>query len=129
MFFYVNDVQRVVRVEILQVRENVHFDETLLLETFLVANDLQGDHFLLLVIVATQNETERAFAQRLEDFKAITNVIFADFNERSILVVVIFDAARRDLFGLESEKIDFGVIEYFCLLVFGQFVGEVSQRF
>lgn len=97
MFLDVHDVQRVVDVEILQVSENVHFDETLLLEAFLVANDLQGDGFLLLVIVTTQDESERALAQRLQDFESITNVIFADLDERAVLVVVILHAARGDL--------------------------------
>lgn len=99
MFFDVNDVQGVVHVEILQMSENVHFDETLLLKAFLVPNDFQSDRFFLLVIVTTENESEGTFAQRLQDFESITNVIFADLDERAILVVVIFDTARRDLLG------------------------------
>lgn len=48
------------------------------MESLLVTNDLDSNHLSSLVISTLQNLTERAFAEDVDDFVAIMEVIMRD---------------------------------------------------
>ena len=128
-FFDMNNIQRVVGIQSFEMRENLHFYETLILETFLIANDLQCHGFFLLVIETAKHQAERAFAQRLDNLEAITDVIFVSLSERSLLVVIIFQSDTSDLLCFQAEKIDSIVGEDFSAFELVQFVTVEEQDF
>jgi len=49
-----------------------------MVETFLVSNDLDGNHISCLVITTLQNLTERAFSENVDDFVSVVEMIARD---------------------------------------------------
>ena len=127
--FDMDNIPRVVGIQLFEMRENLHFNETLILETFLIAYDFQCHGFFLLMIEAAKYQSERTFAQRFHNLESITDVIFVSLSERSLIVVIIFQSDTSDLLCFQAEKIDSFVGEHFSALVFVQFVAVEEQRF
>lgn len=71
-----DDVIVVVLVPVLEVLQDTQLDASLVLESFLVADNLDGDHLLLFVVEALQSLAETATANLLDYFVPVCEVVF-----------------------------------------------------
>ena len=74
VLFHVNNIQRALAIQILQMLQNVHLHHALLLESLLTANDLHSHMLLPLVIKAPQDLSKTTLAQQVHHFVSIRNV-------------------------------------------------------
>lgn len=75
---HVDDVMRTICVLLAQLIEQSHLDQSLMMEAFLVADDLDGDVLAGHVIDGAHHLAEAALADDLEDLVAIRDVIVHD---------------------------------------------------
>jgi hypothetical protein len=71
-----------------QLLQDLDFDEGLGVEAFLVADDLDGHVSTRLVIPATENLAETAFAEHTRDFVPVTQMVSLDDQVVTSLVVI-----------------------------------------
>ena len=94
-----------------------------MLEPLLVANDLDCDDLMQLVVEAFERLTEAARAKLVHNFKAIGQMVLHDDLVVASLVIKaeIVPEQRRCLylFGLEAQKVDLLVVLNLNLLVIG----------
>lgn len=93
-----------------------------MVEPLLVANNLDGHHLARLVIAALEHLAERSFAEDVDDFVAIHDVVVRD-EEVVAAVVVKAVIVRRVLFGalllvaVGTDEVDLFVLVDLLLLV------------
>lgn len=75
MFLHVNDVGRVLRVDPAEVVENADFLLGLSVKPFLIAHHLEGDADAVLVVEGVHHLPETAFADHLQNFIAVGDMI------------------------------------------------------
>ena len=74
--FHADDVAFVLRIIVSQVLQNLNLDCRLVVEAFLVTNDLECNELTLLVVKHTQSLPETALAEEIDHLIAICDVIF-----------------------------------------------------
>jgi len=87
----------IVWVSISEGLEDACFNKALLVQSFLVAEDLEGGEFLPLVVPSFENLSKRPLADPLVDLEAIGDVVM-DVTDVLTLVVVkstVFRSIRR----------------------------------
>lgn len=87
----------IVWVSISEGFEDACFNKALLVQSFLVAEDLEGGEFLPLVVPSFENLSKRPLADPLVDLEAIGDVVM-DVTDVLTLVVVkttVFRSIRR----------------------------------
>jgi len=67
--------------------KDTSFNETLLIEAFLVTEDLEGDELLSLMVPAFENLAEGALSDTLVNFKSVSDVIMDVTDILSFVVV------------------------------------------
>lgn len=72
---HVNDVVRSVGVLFAEFVENANLDQCLMVEALFVANDFDCDVLIGFVVERTNDLSKASFANHLENFVAIANVI------------------------------------------------------
>lgn len=77
----------ILRIIVLEFLEHASFDQALLIQTFLVAEDLEGDYLLLLVVEALKDLAERALADALLHLKAVSDVVMHLADVLSFVVI------------------------------------------
>lgn len=73
-----DDVVSIIRVILLEVLEDLQFHSSLVLELFLVPDELHSDQLVGLVVQTLNGLAEAPFPEELEDLKSETNVVFQD---------------------------------------------------
>lgn len=92
---HLDDVVFLLRIPFAKVIQHLDFDYSLLVETVLVPDDLDGHSFASHVITTLQNLAEAAFAQNVHNFEAehdvVTknNVVVAPFIIKAIIVLAV----------------------------------------
>ncbi len=85
-----------------------------MLEALLVADDLDGDHHLVLVVKALQGLAEATRSKLVQDFKSEGQVVLHDDLVVTTLIVeaevVAKERARLDLVCLQTQKVDLLVV-------------------
>jgi hypothetical protein len=71
-----------------KVLEYFDFNESLVMETLLIANDLDSNHISSLVISALQNLTERTFSEDVDNLVAVVEVIVRNEEIIASLIVI-----------------------------------------
>ena len=96
-----DDVLLVFFVLVVQVLDELSLDETLLIQSLLVLEDLQGNMFSLFVIVTFEHDAEAAFTKLLDDLVAVRQVlvetteVFVRVRVEAIVCLFIEDAHFR----------------------------------
>lgn len=83
---------------IAQTSQDTYFHKRLLMEPFLVANDLHSNNTAILVIHTSHNLSERSFAQYIDDLVPIGEVV-AKHDIIVASLVIIAEVARLVLVG------------------------------
>ena len=116
-----DNIVLIVLVLLLQIPQEAQFDTSLMLEAFLVADDLDGDHGLLLVIEAFESLAKAPGAQLVEHFKPVCQMILQDDLVVASLVIKAEIVAEERLcgylFGVQAQEVDFWVILDLKLLI------------
>jgi hypothetical protein len=71
-----------------QVVKYLNFDQSLVMETFFVSNYFDSHRFTSTMIAALKDLTERPFAQSINNFIAIRQVVMIDHKIISTLIIV-----------------------------------------
>lgn len=93
-----------------------------MVETLLVANNLDRHHFTSFVVSTLKNLAERPLAQNVNHFVAIEDMIVGD-EEIVATFVVVAEVVRRIAFArwlllaVGADKVDLFVVSNFLLLV------------
>lgn len=90
---------RVLRVHVSQVSQNFDLYDPLLLEAFLVPNELDGYMDSFFVVVAFGDLPKGAFSKERENFIAVPNVIVFSEIVVSPRVVVAFQCSMSSVAG------------------------------
>ena len=77
----------IIRIMMLEVFENSHFDSSLILELLLVSDHLERNVDIAFMVEHLQAHSERAFAQDANDLKSEGNVLTCDDFVVSSLIV------------------------------------------
>ena len=115
------DVVRVIWVVVTQVKQDLEFYSSLMLELLLVSNDLACHCFSSFVINAFQCLTKGAFAQEVDDLKPVGNMILQD--HIIITAVIIISAIiinvlmAFDLFRSKTKIITSNIVNELTLLI------------
>lgn len=72
---YPDDVVCVIRIIFLQVHEDLKFDARLVLEPFLIPDELYRHHLLCLVVETLQGLSEAALTQELQHLETVSNMV------------------------------------------------------
>lgn len=75
---HVDDIVGAVRVLLAQLVQQPNFDQRLVVEALLVADDLDGDMLADFVVEGAHHLAEAALADDLEDFVAVEDVVVHD---------------------------------------------------
>lgn len=106
---HVYDVARIVGIAPAHVLQQLNLDEALPMELLAIAQHLQGDLGVTLVIVRAHHLAKRALPQLVEDLVAIGDVVVAPQQVQAVVVVVAAVARlallRADLVGARTDKI------------------------
>lgn len=108
-----------------EVLENLDLDKRLVMEAFLVADDLDSNHITRLVIAALENLSERSLPENVNDLVAEHDVVVRD-DEIVSAFVVVAEVVERDflccglLVAVGADEVDLAVVEDFLLLVRGE---------
>lgn len=68
VFRHFDDIVFVIGIPFPEVVEDLYLYKSLMMETFLVSNDLYGDRLASAMIAATQDLTKRTFPEGIRDF-------------------------------------------------------------
>lgn len=115
------NVVRVIWVVVTQVKQDLEFYSSLMLELLLVSNDLDCDCFSSFVINAFQCLTKGAFPQEVDDLKPVGNMILQD--HIIITAVIIISAIiinvlmAFDLFGSKTKIITSNIVKELTLFI------------
>lgn len=115
-----------------EVLEHLDLDQGLVMETLLVADDLDRDHVARLVIPALQDLAERSFPENVDDLVAVVKVVVRDEEIVATLVVVAV-VVRRLVFrrhllvAVWTDKVDFAIIPNLVFFVRRQEPGIERQ--
>lgn len=71
-----------------EILENLNFDQSLMMKSLLVPNDLDRDHLTCTVISTLQHLSKRSFPQNVNDLVTIANVVVRDEQVVASIVVV-----------------------------------------
>ena len=71
-----NDIVHIVFIVIVEVLENAQLDACLVLELFLVANDLYRNFLLVLVIITLDSLAKASLAQEFKNFVSVSKMVF-----------------------------------------------------
>ena len=130
-----HDVLFVFWIRITQLRKNAGLNETLFVQAFFVAKDLEGHDLLILMVEAFEHLAERALPYALLDLVAIGNVIASLAN---VLAFVVIKAAvfrpiwcRQRLTVVTTlqyvQIVDLIIFEYLSLLIIQQILAQVHD--
>lgn len=123
---HVNHVHRVILILLSQVLQYTDLLLSLPVETLLVPHHLQSDVFALLVVVRFDNLTETTLSYHFQDLISIRNVVVRDVDVGALFVVVLAVVREADqtgpLLGVRAYEIHLWIVEYFAVLVRGEFV-------
>jgi hypothetical protein len=100
LFFNSNDVFLIFWVTFAQLLYNLSFNQALLVKSLLVSENLKSHDLLLLVVLALKNLTERSFAESLNNFISVSNVMAFRSNVLIFVIVkaVVINAFVSDVF-------------------------------
>jgi hypothetical protein len=85
---YAHHVLFVVRIMLFELLKKRGLNQTLLVQSFFVAKNLQRDQFLVFVIETPIDLSERAFADALLHFEPIRNMVM---NLADVLTMVVIE--------------------------------------
>lgn len=125
VFRHPNQVVLVLGVPFDQLLEDLDLDQGLMVETLLVADNLDSDRFARLVVSALNDLPERALAKDPNDFVSIREVIVRNNQVITplIIVSVIVErhvCPRRILLTLGTPVVNFRKVENLLALIVGQ---------
>jgi len=104
-----------IRIILLQKKQELGFDGSLIVVLFLILNHLDSDHLARLVVLALQNLSKCAFANQLNQLKPVADLVTADDAVVAFTVVeaVIYETLQ---FGWCIFLISLGEVKYFIVL-------------
>lgn len=108
-----------------KVLKHLNLDERLVVESLLVADDLDRDHLAGLVVTALHDLAEGSLAEDVDDLVAVEDLVVGDEEVVAALVVeskvVERDVLARGLLvALGPDEVDFLVLADLLLLVVGE---------
>jgi hypothetical protein len=94
LFDSFDDVLLIIGIVLVESRDQIGFNEALLVKSALILENFHGDEFLLFVVKRAQHDSKRAFAQLLDDFVPIAEVFVVAMN---VLLLVSVEAVIGQL--------------------------------
>ena len=88
IIFDPNNIILVVLVMVVQIFENLQLNSCLVLEFFLISDDLDSHHLLSLVIEALDSLSKAALAEELEDLISVAQVVLEDDLVVTLIVII-----------------------------------------
>jgi hypothetical protein len=88
MILDLNDVVLILLVLFLQVLQDVQFDTSLMLISFLVLNDFNCHNFACLMILALESLAKATFSNKVEHLESIVKMILEHHFVVTILIIV-----------------------------------------
>ena len=79
IIFYANDVKGVIRIQLFKMHQNLELHTSLVLESFLVSNQLNSYMLFCFVVEAFDGLSERTFAQEFLNFETISDMVSKDY--------------------------------------------------
>lgn len=132
MFQHVHDIHRVVAVLLLEVVQNADLLLCLAMEAFLVADHLEGDVLLHLVVVGLDHLAEAALANDLEHLVPVGDVIVGHVQVGAVVVVEAVVVGATDhalsLLGVRAHEVDMCVVEDLMVFEGGQLMHVLFHR-
>lgn len=121
LLLYANDVLFVLWVVVAELLQNLGFNETLLVESLLVSENLERNVLLVLVIKTFEYLAEAALSKPVYDLETVADVLAL---LGDVLVLVVVEAVVVDTVGrgrrplgrlalVDVEPVDGVVVEYF----------------
>lgn len=83
---HVDNVVRSISVFLAEFIENANFDEGLMMEAFLVADDFDCDVLIRFVVESSDNLPETSLSNNLKNLVAITNVIVNHLRREKVII-------------------------------------------
>ena len=116
-----------------EIFQDFDLDHGLIVETLLVTDDLDSNHVASLMIATSQNLSERALAESIDDFVSKRNMIAFDYEVVSSLVIVSEVLCGRSavchvLLSSVSGEEDVLVFINFLLLIIAELISVSVKR-
>lgn len=130
---HVYHVVRSVRVLLAQFVQYPNFDEGLMVEAFLIADDFDCHVLVGFVVQRPDDLTEAAFADDLKDFVSVADVVVDHLVITAVVIIVTRVECRSrlgiDFAGIESQVVDFRILFNFLLLIVCQAGSVIFECF
>lgn len=125
MLSHLDDMVLLFVVPFTKIIEDLDLHQCLVMETLLIANDLDRNRFACLMVSTVQHLTKRALAQGIHDFIAESEMIAIDHLVIATFIIVakVVDNNLRMCVLLRAPRTDavnLGIVENLLLLIFGQ---------
>lgn len=85
---HVDDIVGVIHILLAQLVQDPHLDQCLVMESLLIPDYLNGHVLIRLMVQSSNNLTKAAFANHLQDFVSVRNMVMDHFIVASVVVVI-----------------------------------------